>query len=87
MATGITLASTSNLSTTQKAIIAAAKIAHEPAAPDPDLIANETIPQGSKNWNIATYARLSQASQLTEGVDLAQSQHCLLYTSPSPRDS
>ena len=80
MATGITIASTSNLSTTQKAIIAAAKIAHEPAAPDPDLIANETIPQGSKNWNIATYARMSQASQLTEGVDLAQSQQLVTNT-------
>jgi hypothetical protein len=80
MATGITLASSSNLSTTQKAIIAAAKLAHEPAAPDPDLVANETIPQGSKNWNVATYARLSQASQLTEGVDLAQSQQLVTNT-------
>jgi hypothetical protein len=80
MATGITLASSSNLSTTQKAIIAAAKLAHEPAAPDPDLVANETIPQGAKNWNIATYARLSQASQLTEGVDLAQSQQLVTNT-------
>tara|TARA_Y100000310_G_scaffold260629_2_gene269679 strand:- start:14902 stop:15789 length:888 start_codon:yes stop_codon:yes gene_type:complete len=74
MATGLTLSSTSNLSTGQKILVAAAKIALEPAAPDPDLVSNERIPLGHKQWDILTYARLATATALTEGVDLSQNQ-------------
>ena len=74
MATGISISGTSNLSSGQKIMVAAAKEAFEPAAPDPDLVDNHRIPQGHKQWDILTYARLSQATQLTEGTDLAQSE-------------
>ena len=74
MATGLSVSSTSNLSSGQKIVVARAKVAFEPAAPDPDLVENHRIPQGHKQWDILTYARLSQASALTEGVDLAQTQ-------------
>ena len=71
MATGISLSSTSNMSSGQKILVASAMVASEPAAPDPDLIDNERIPQGHKQWDVLTYARLTQASALTEGVDLS----------------
>ena len=74
MATGLSVSSTSNLSSGQKIVVSRAKVAFEPAAPDPDLVENHRIPQGHKQWDILTYARLSQASALTEGVDLAQTQ-------------
>jgi hypothetical protein len=74
MATGLSISSTSNLSTGQKILVARAKMAYEPAAPDPDLIDNERIPDGHKQWDILTYARLSDAAALTEGVDLTSSQ-------------
>ena len=74
MATGLSVSSTSNLSSGQKIVVANAKVAYEPAAPDPDLVENHRIPQGHKQWDILTYARLDQASALTEGVDLAQTQ-------------
>jgi hypothetical protein len=74
MATGITLSSTSNLSSGQKILVNAAKVAFPPAQPDPDLIMNESIPQGHKQWDILTYARLSQSTALTEGVDLSENQ-------------
>jgi len=59
------------MSTGQKILVASAVVASEPAAPDPDLIESERIPQGHKQWDILTYARLAQATALTEGVDLA----------------
>ena len=74
MAVGLSIASTSNLGSGQKILVANASIAFEPAAPDPDLVRHESIPQGHKQWDMLTYARLSDASALTEGVDLAQSQ-------------
>ena len=74
MPTGISVSSTSNLDTGQKIVVASAKEAFEPAAPDPDLVESHRIPQGHKQWDILTYARLSQASALTEGTDLAQSE-------------
>jgi len=74
MATGISIASTSNLSSGQKILVAAAREAYEPAAPDPDLIENNRIPQGHKQWDILTYARLTSAQAVTEGVDLSSSQ-------------
>ena len=74
MATGISISSTSNLSNGQKILVAKARDAFEPAAPDPDLIEVERIPEGHKQWTMSRYARLSDASALTEGVDLAQAQ-------------
>ena len=74
MATGLSLSSTSNLTNGQKIMIASAKEAFEPAAPDPDLIESEKIPTGTKQWDISTYARLSDAQALTEGVDLSSVQ-------------
>ena len=74
MATGISISSTSNLDSGQKILVAKARDAFEPAAPDPDLIEVERIPQGHKQWDMSRYARLSDASALTEGVDLAQAE-------------
>ena len=74
MATGISVSSSSNLSSGQKILVENAIMAFEPAAPDPDLIRSERIPQGHKQWDILTYARFSDANALTEGVDLAQSE-------------
>jgi hypothetical protein len=74
VATGLTISSTSNLSTGQGILIAEAKKAFEPAAPNPDLISSRRIPTGTKQWEIGTYARLSSASALTEGIDLAVTQ-------------
>jgi hypothetical protein len=74
MATGLSISSTSNLDAGQKILVAAAKVAFEPAAPNPDLVSNERIPQGHKQWDILTYERLGDASALTEGVDLTQIQ-------------
>ena len=74
MASGLSIASTSNLSSGQKILVAAAREAFEPAAPDPDLVENQRIPEGHKQWDILTYARLSDASALTEGVDLSSPQ-------------
>ena len=69
MATGLSISSTSNLSKGQKILVAAAKMAFEAAAPNPDLVMNERIPQGHKQWDVLTYARLSDAAALTEGTD------------------
>ena len=74
MATGLSVSNTSNLSDGQVIVVKSAKMAFEPAAPDPDLISNDRIGQGEKSWNLLTYARLSDASALTEGVDLSQTQ-------------
>lgn len=74
MATGITVSSTSNLSSGQKIMVAQAIMANEVAQPDPDLVGSVRIPQGTKQYDILTHARLSDASALTEGTDLAQVQ-------------
>lgn len=74
MATGLSISSTSNMSTGQKIMVANAREAYEPAAPDPDLVEQHVLPQGHKQWDILTWARLSTANALTEGVDLAQSE-------------
>jgi len=74
MATGITLSSTSNLSSGQKIFIEQAMLANEPAAPNPDLVGNERIETGVKQWDINTYARLESAGALSEGVDLSEVQ-------------
>ena len=80
MATGISLSSTSNLTNGQRIVIASAKEAFEPAAPDPDLIESERIPTGVKQWDISTYARLTDAQALTEGVDLTSVQQLATNT-------
>ena len=80
MATGLSLSSTSNLTNGQRIVIASAKEAFEPAAPDPDLIESERIPTGSKQWDISTYARLTDAQALTEGVDLSSVQQLATNT-------
>ena len=80
MATGISLSSTSNLTNGQRIVIASAKEAFEPAAPDPDLIESERIPTGTKQWDISTYARLTEAQALTEGVDLSSVQQLATNT-------
>lgn len=72
MANGITLATTSNMSTGQKILVSAAMVAHEPAAPDPDLVDEVPLPQGHKQRDLLTYARLATSSALTEGTDLSQ---------------
>jgi hypothetical protein len=80
MATGLSLSSTSNLTNGQRIVIASAKEAFEPAAPDPDLIEGERIPTGVKQWDISTYARLTDAAALTEGVDLSSVQQLATNT-------
>lgn len=80
MATGLNLSSTSNLSSGQRILVSAAKMAFEPAAPDPDLITSQRIPNGHKQWDILTYARFGDANALTEGVDLAQSEQLVAAT-------
>ena len=74
MATGLSISSTSNLTSGQKIVIAAARTAFEPAAPDPDLVGSERIGAGEKQWDVSTYARLDQADALTEGADLSSVQ-------------
>ncbi len=79
-ATGISISSSSSLTDGQAIMIAAARDAFEAAAPDPDLIGSERMPTGHKTWNVLTYERLVDASALTEGVDLAQSQQLVVAT-------
>jgi hypothetical protein len=80
LATGISISNTSNLSNGQKILVANAMRSFEPSAPNPDLVMSVRIPQGHKQWDISTYARLSTASALTEGVDLSQYQQLLTST-------
>ena len=80
MATGISVSSTSNLSNGQRIFIESAKEAFEPAAPDPDLIDGERIETGVKQWDVSTFSRLSQATALTEGVDLSDVQQLATNT-------
>ena len=74
MATGLSISSTSNLSSGQKTFIASAREAFEPAAPDPDLVESQRIAAGFKQWDVLTMARLTSASALSEGVDLTSAQ-------------
>ena len=82
MATGLTLSNSSSLQTTQQRLLAAAVIAFEPAAPDPSMVRQVSLPAGHYTAIVATYARLTQASALTEGVDLAQVQQLATNTLP-----
>lgn len=76
MATGITFSATSgeNLNTTQKTMIAAAKLAFEPAAPEPGLVLVEQLQPGHYQHISAIWARLTQASAVVEENDLSQVQ-------------
>jgi hypothetical protein len=72
MALGLSISSTSNFTSGQKIMVRNAQIAIEPSAPDSNLISNIPMPKGHKQQDVLTYARLSTAIQLTEGVDLSQ---------------
>jgi len=82
--TGLSLSSTGSglnqLSHGQRILVAAARMAFEPAAPDPDLISSERIPQGHKQWDVQTVARLADASALTEGLAMTESQQLYVNT-------
>ena len=80
MATGLSISTTSNLNTTQKTMMIKAAHAFEPSAPDPSLVAQEDLPQGHYQAIVATYARLSDAAQLTEGVDVSQIEQLVTNT-------
>jgi hypothetical protein len=80
MATGLSLSSTSNLTSGQKIFIERAMLAFEPAAPGPDLVDNKRIDVGVKDWVINTYARLATSDALTEGTDLSQVQQLVTAT-------
>jgi hypothetical protein len=87
MATGLTISATENLGSGQKIVVAAAKDAFEPAAAGPSLIETHRIPQGHKQWDSLFYERLSDASALTEGVDLTQTQQLVAaVTSITPTE-
>jgi hypothetical protein len=55
-------------------MIPAAKVANEPAAPDPSLVMNDDMPPGHKQYTVNTFARMDDAAELTEGVDVDVSQ-------------
>jgi hypothetical protein len=80
MATGLSLAGTGNLDTGQKILVANARFAYEPAAPDPDLIESIRLPQGHKQWDVLWWNRLATANALTEGVDLGQYEQLVTST-------
>jgi hypothetical protein len=74
MATGLSISSTSNMSTGQKIFVAKAIMANEPSAPNAELIMSERIPPGHKQWDVLSWSRLADAAALTEGDDLTVSQ-------------
>ena len=74
MATGLTLSTTSNLTSGQAIMIDRARVAFEPASPEPETIAMKQLPTGHYQFSSNIYARLSNADALTEGVDLSSVQ-------------
>lgn len=70
-AQGMTLSSTSNLNSTQKTMIAAAKEAFEPSQPEPSLVDSEQLPSGHYQWVGGTYARFQTGHALSEADDLS----------------
>ena len=78
--TGLNISSTSNLPTGQKIMIASAMAAFEPQAPNPDLIRSIRMPEGNKQWDVETFARLADAAALNEGVDLTVTQQLFTNT-------
>ena len=79
-ATGLSISSTSNLPSGQKIMIASAMRAFEPAAPNPDLIRSIRMPEGNKQWDVQTYARMADAAALAEGIDLTVTQQLFVNT-------
>ena len=69
MATGLTLSSSSALSSMSKIIIASAIANIEPAGPTNQLVSRYDIPKGAKQVNIPIWGR-NNAAALTEGVDI-----------------
>jgi hypothetical protein len=80
--TGLTISTTgtgTNVMTDgQKLMVAGARLAFEPAQPDPDLIEVTRIPQGFRRWDVQTVARMADAAQLSEGLDLTTTQQIYL---------
>jgi hypothetical protein len=74
MATGLTLSTTTNLTSGQAIMIDQARDAFEPAAPEPGLVRMKQLPTGHYQFSSNIYARLDNASALTEGTDLSQVQ-------------
>ena len=74
MATGLSLSTTSNLTSGQAIMIDRARVAFEPASPEPETIAMKQLPTGHYQFSSNIYARLSNADALTEGVDLSSVQ-------------
>ncbi len=74
MATGVTYTDSSTLTSGQQTLIAGAGMAFEAAAPDPDLVRVEQLPEGHRQANLGIFARLAQASALQESVDLQSSE-------------
>jgi len=72
MAVGVTISTTSNLTTGQKIMIANAVLAFEPAAPNPDLVKMAQLPEGHRQYNSSIYARLATASAVAEADDYSQ---------------
>ena len=70
MATGLTLSSTTGLTSMSKTLIAEAIANVEPSAPMADLVSRYDIPSGSKQVTVPIWGRQS-AVALTEGVDIA----------------
>jgi hypothetical protein len=73
MATGLTLSSSSNLSSVSSTVIASAISQIEPAGPTNQLVSRYDIPQGAKQVDIPIWGR-NNAAALTEGVDIATPQ-------------
>ena len=73
MATGLTLSSSSNLSSVSSTVIASAISQIEPAGPTNQLVSRYDIPQGAKQVDIPIWGR-NNATALTEGVDIATPQ-------------
>jgi len=74
VATGVTYTDSSTLTSGQQTLIAGAGMAFEAAAPDPDLVRVEQLPEGHRQANLGIFARLAQASALQESVDLQSSE-------------
>ena len=73
MATGLTLSSSSALSSMSKIIIASAIANIEPAGPTNQLVSRYDIPKGAKQVNVPVWGR-NDAAALTEGVDISTPQ-------------
>lgn len=73
MATGITLSSTSNLSSHQRIVFAEARFDLQYKEIMTNLVTNFTLPPGAKQLTVPKYSALTAAG-LTEGVDMTTPQ-------------